>query len=307
MSWLFVALLAPALSALGSYTDKYLLVHHEKTGGIGSVMIFSSLFGALVIPLALFLKADIWSVPSFEAVILILNGCITVGTLAAYLYAIKESDIVSVVPVLQTIPVFGFVFGYILLGETLELHEIGGSVIIILSAMLLSLEIEEDAKVRFRKKSFFLAVLSSFLFALSGIIFKLIAIERGYWETQFWEYIGISALGVILFFLVAPYRRSFLEVVRHRRIGVAGLNLVTEVLTVSADLLLNFATLLAPIALVYTINGFQPAFLLTFALVGSFFVPQLMHRLAFLRKHVVLKALAIAIMIVGTVVINTPQ
>jgi len=302
--WIFVALLAPAFSALGSYTDKYLLVHHKRTGGLGSIIIFSSLFGALVLPMALLFGADIASVSPLEVVILIINGCLTVGTLTAYLYAIRESDIVSVVPVLQTIPAFGFILGFFVLGETLEPHEIVGSAVIILSAILLSLEIEENAKVRFRMKSFFLATLSSLLFAISGIVFKLIASERGYWATQFWEYVGISILGLFLFAVVAAYRSSFLEVVRKGRIEVVALNFITETLTVSVDLLLNFATLLAPIALVYTVNAFQPAFLLVFALIGSFMVPELMHRLAFLRKHVALKVLAITIMIAGAIIIH---
>ncbi len=304
MPWLFVALLAPALSAFGSYIDKYLLVHHERTGGIGSIIIFSSLFGVLVLPMALLFGANIFSVSLIEATILIINGCLTVGTLAAYLYAIRESDVVSVVPVLQTIPVFGFLLGYFVLGETLEPYEIAGSAIIILSAILLSLEIEEDRSVRFRRKSFFLAVMSAFLFAVSGIVFKLIASDRGYWATQFWEYVGISILGLILFTVIAAYRNSFLEIVKKGRIGVAALNFATEAIMVSADLLLNFATLLAPVALVYTANAFQPAFLLGFALIGSLMVPQLMHKLAFMRKHIALKTLAIAIMIVGAIIIN---
>ena len=304
MTWLFVALLAPALSALGSYTDKYLIVHKERTGGIGSILLFSSLFGVLVLPVAFQLGANVLIVPSFEAGVLILNGCITVGTLAAYLYAIRESDLVSVVPVLQAIPVFGFVLGYFILGERLESYEVVGSVVIILSAILLSVEIEEDARIRFKKKGFLLAVLSSLLFAFSGIVFKLIASEQGYWVAQFWEYVGISIAGCILFAVVRAYRHSFMEVVRKRRAGVMAMNFATETIMVSADLLLNFATLLAPVALVYTVNAFQPAFLLVFALVGSFIAPQLMHRLAFMRKHVLLKTLAIAIMIVGAAIIN---
>lgn len=303
MSWIFVALLAPALSALGSYTDKYLLVHHERTGGLGSIVIFSSLFGVLVLPIALLFGADVASVSPFEAIILIINGCLTVASLVAFLYAIRESDVVSIAPVLQTIPVFGFILAFFILGETLQPHEMVGATIIIVSAVLLSLEIKEGTHVRFKIKSLFLAMMSAFLFAVTGIVFKLIASDRGYWVTQFWEYIGISIVGFIVFILVTAYRRGFLDVVRGGRVEIVALNFTTEAITVSADLLLNFATLLAPIALVYTVNAFQPVFLLTFALIGSFLVPKLMHELSFLRKHIALKALAIAIMIVGSMII----
>jgi uncharacterized membrane protein len=304
MPWLFVALTAPALSALGSYTDKYLLVHHERTGGLGSVIIFSCLFGAFVMPIALYFGADIGAASLSDAVILMANGFITVGTLAAYLYAIREADVLTIVPVLQTIPVFGFFLGYVMLGETLTTLEIIGSGIIILSAVLLSLEIEEDAGVRFKAKGFFLAVLSSAFFAFSGVVFKLIATDIGYWSAQFWEYVGISLLGILLFAGINTYRNAFLDVVRNGRVGVAVLNFATEAITVSADLLLNFATLLAPIALVYTANAFQPAFLLLYAMIGMALVPNLMRRLSYLRKHVLFKVCAIGTMIAGAIVIN---
>lgn len=304
MSWIFAALLAPALSTLGSYTDKYLLVHHRQTGGLGSVLIFSSLFGALVLPAALFFGAEVDSVSTSEIALLIANGCLTVITLATYLYAIRDSDVISVVPILQTVPIFAFILGFLVLGETLHIQEIIGSGIVIVSAMLLSVEIEEDARVRFKARSFFLAIFSAFLLAVTGTTFKLIASDTGYWTAQFWEYIGVSIMGLLMFVVVATYRRSFQKILRQRRFDVIGLNFITEALTVSADLLLNFAALLAPIALVYTVNSFQPAFLLMFAFMGLLVAPHLIYKLGFLRKHLLIKTLAIAVMIVGAIIIH---
>jgi uncharacterized membrane protein len=240
MSWIFVAVLSPILSALGNYADKYLVVHHEHTGGIGSVLIFSSVFGAILLPATLLLGAEPFSVTPFEACLLIINGCVTVGTLATYLYAIEHSDVVSVTPVLQTVPVFGFMVGYLILGETLRMHEIIGSALVIFCAIVLSVEIEEEARVRFKAKSFFLAIFSAFLFALSGAVFKFVAIERGYWTVQFWEYLGITALGIVLFLTVQAYRRTFVGVVKGGRIDVVALNFLTESIMVSADLILNY-------------------------------------------------------------------
>lgn len=303
MSWIGIALFAPTLSAAGSYIDKYLLVHKERTGGLGSILIFSSIFGVFVIPIALLLGAQPFSVGVASATLLILNGFLTVATLAAYLRAIRDSDVVAVVPVLQTIPVFGFAFGFIVLGETLSSPEMIGSLIIIGSAVLLALEIEEETGARFNVKSLVWALASASLFALSGTIFKFFALDLGYWTVQFWEYVGTSLAGIILFVGVQKYQGAFLSVVKKRNFGVAALNFVTEAIMVSADLLLNFATLVAPIALVYTINSFQPAFLLLFGFLGYFMVPRLMRKLEFLRKHILLKSLAILLMIAGSVII----
>lgn len=304
MTWFFVALLSPALSALGSYTDKYLLVHREHTGGMGAVLIFSSVFGAFVLPIALIAGADITSVTAFEALILTLNGFLWVATLASYLYAIEDADVVSVVPILQTAPVFAFILAFLVLGETLTLIEMAGAGIIILSALFLSIEIEEDARIRFKTKNLLFAALSAFLFAVSGTIFKLIAIERGYWTVQFWEFVGITLAGVLLFVLVRGYREGFLSVVSHGRVDVMALNFATESIMVAADLLLNFAILLAPIALVYAVSSFQPAFLLGYALIGSALAPSLMHQLEFFKKHLLVKGICIGAMIAGSIMVH---
>ncbi len=305
MSWIAIALLAPALSAAGSYVDKYLLVHQERSGGLGSILIFSSVFGILILPIAVLLGAHPFSIPPLAALILIGNGFLTALTLATYLYAIRDSDVISVVPVLQTIPLFGFAFGFLVLGETLKPLELAGSVIVIVSAALLSFEIEEDSGARFNAKSLLWALLSACLFALSGSVFKFFATDYGYWTVQFWEYVGIAFFGLVLFFCIRAYREHFLSVIRNGNLKVIGLNFMTETIMVSADLLLNFATLLAPLALVYTVNSFQPAFLLLFGFVGCLLAPQLMQKLAFLRKHMLLKSLAIASMIAGSVLIYT--
>lgn len=302
-TWFLFALGAPALSAFGNFLDKFLLVRSERTGGIGSVLLFSCFFGTLVLPVA-YLLGDVTQVPATSALILALNGMIWVGTLAAYLFAIRHDDVVSVLPTLQTIPLFGFVLGYLLLGEKLSLSEGVGSIIIVLCACILSLEVEDGAVYRFKWKSFLFALLSAFLFSVSGVVFKFFALEHGFWETQFWEFIGISLSGFLIFAMLPTYRTGFISVIRDRRFDVLGLNLATEFTMVSADLLLGYAVLHAPIALVYSMNSFHPAFLLAFALAAAFVSPRLMNELGFLRTHIPLKLVVILTMIGGATLIN---
>ena len=306
MPWITVAILSPVLSALGSYTDKYLLVHHRQTGGLGSILIFSCFLGILVIPLALFFGGDPFSVSIAASIAMAINGGLTVASLAAYLYAMEKRDIISVAPVLQTIPVFALVLGYMLLGEALHMYEIIGAAFVIGSAILLSVEIEEEVGWTFNARSLLLALLSAFLFAFSGAVFKFFAEQEGYWTVQFWEYIGIALTGCALFMLVSSYRRGFVRVVRGHRVKVIALNVLTELLTVSADLIINYATLLAPIALVYTVIAFQPAFLLLYAFIGFILAPKLVRKLSPLRRHVLLKIVAVGVMIYGAVIIHNP-
>ena len=302
-TWVLLALGAPALSALGNFLDKFLLVRSERTGGIGSVLLFSCFFGTFVLPVA-YALGDVTDVPAASALILALNGMIWVATLATYLIAIRNDDVVSVLPTLQTVPFFGFVLGYLLLGEKLSLSEGVGSIIVVLCACILSLEVESGVVRKFRWKSFLFALLSAFLFSVSGVIFKFFALEHGFWETQFWEFMGISISGLLIFAILPGYRVGFISVIRDRRFDVIGLNLAAELIMVSADLLLGYAVLLAPVALVYSMNSFHPAFLLVFALVAALISPRFTNELGFLRTHIPLKLVVIFTMICGAALLN---
>jgi hypothetical protein len=50
MEWFYIALAAPALWSAVNYIDKYLVEKYFKGGGIGALLIFSSLVGIIVIP-----------------------------------------------------------------------------------------------------------------------------------------------------------------------------------------------------------------------------------------------------------------
>src|SRR5204862_465959 len=75
---------------------------------------------------------------------------------------------------------------------------------------------------------------------------------------------ALALAGVLLFALAPTYRRQFLHTLRVNRAPVILLNTGNEVIAVVGYLLISYATLLAPIALVSVVGGFQP--LLVFAL-----------------------------------------
>lgn len=140
--------------------------------------------------------------------------------------------------------------------------------------------------------------LSSFLVAVNGLIFKFFAINSDFWTTSFWEYIGFSvtAAGMIIF--VKSYRKQFQSVIKQNKFPVIGLNVSNEMINIVAKLCMNFATLLAPLALVWVVNGFQPFFVFLYGVILTIFFPKLgSENLA--KKHFAHKIFAIAIMFVG--------
>lgn len=66
---------------------------------------------------------------------------------------------------------------------------------------------------------------------------------------------------------------------------------------------MNFATLLAPLALVWVVNGFQPFFVLLYGVIITLFFPKFGTE-SLLKKHLVQKVVAILIMFVGVLLLN---
>jgi len=80
------------------------------------------------------------------------------------------------------------------------------------------------------------------------------------------------------------------------------LNTISEVLTITGNLLTNYAILLAPVTMVYLVGSFQPAIVLFLTLFATKFFPKIIKE--DLREHILLpKIIAIAIMILGGVIL----
>lgn len=62
MSWFFIALWAPFLLACANHNDKLLLSRYLKEKSIGSIVILSSLFSCVAIPIVLLIQSDAYDV-----------------------------------------------------------------------------------------------------------------------------------------------------------------------------------------------------------------------------------------------------
>ncbi|OHA88418.1 MAG: hypothetical protein A2653_02530 [Candidatus Zambryskibacteria bacterium RIFCSPHIGHO2_01_FULL_43_25] len=302
MNWFFIAILAPILYSAGNYVDKIILNKHFKGSGVGTIVIFSCFLGALTIPIIFFIEPAVFAIPTIKTFIMMLNGGLTVLAVIFYLYAIDEDEISVVVPILQMTPVFGFFISFFLLGETLTFFQIIGSAIIIIGATIISIDISYDGNLGFKKRMLTLASASAFVFALNGTIFKYFALDFGYWQTEFWEYVGIAIVGFLIFIFVKQYRYNFVSAIKNNRYSIIGLNFLAEIIMVSGDLIVNFATLLAPVALVYVVNSFQPVFVYIYGLLFTLFLPKIIKE-SVSKKQLIQKTLTICMMVVGSVLL----
>jgi hypothetical protein len=219
-----------------------------------------------------------------------------------YLMALRKSDTSTAVPILQLTPVVSFILAYVVLGEALDPYQIVGGALIVLGALAISFEMNGGGRPSWRLDVLGLMFLSSFLFALQYLLFKLFAIQTSFWTTMFWESLGFIGFGISLLVFVASYRRNFIEVFGQGG-SVVGVNLIGEIANLTGKIAFNYVSLLIPITLAWVGVGFQPLFILTYSVILTVFFPHI-GKEKVLGVHLVQKATAVGVMLLGAYILN---
>jgi drug/metabolite transporter (DMT)-like permease len=297
MAWFAIALCAPLLWAVGNHIDKYLLSTRLQGQSIGTLLLFSSLVGLLILPVIWLLQPQVLAITPLHAVLIVSNGMLYVLGLVPYLQALQKDEASIVVPLFQTSAVFSYLLGFVVLGERLSRLETIAALLVVGGAIVLSLEIDQGPW-RIKGEVLWLMLLASFLNAFNWLLFKFVAIQGDFWVTSFWEYVGFIIVGTLMLLLVATYRAEFVALLRSSRVPILSLVTANEGLNIVAKTATNVASLLAPLALVSAVNAFQPLFVLAIGLVLTRHWPQLgRERLGVVALSQ--KFVAIFLMIVG--------
>lgn len=112
MNWFLIALIPPAVWSITNHLDKYLLSKYFKGGGVGALMVFSSLVGVFLLPIIYLLHPEALSVKPINAILMALNGFLYVLAVLPYFYALNKDEASIAVPLFQLIPVFSYVLDY---------------------------------------------------------------------------------------------------------------------------------------------------------------------------------------------------
>ncbi|MFA7301849.1 MAG: EamA family transporter [Candidatus Shapirobacteria bacterium] len=304
MHWFIFALISPILMTLANNIDKHLVEKYFKGGGLGAMMIFSSISGLLLLPVSfIFATKSLFEIPFSYILVLVLIGILSAFAVFSYLAALEDGETSVIVPFYQTVPIFGLILGYLFLGETVSLLKVIAIPIIVLGSLILSLEIDEDAGFKFKVKPIILILFSSFIFAINAIVFKKIATEYSFWTSIFWEYTGLFLVGVFLFAFIKKHRLQFIKVFKYNKKKVLTLNISNEILVLLGNLSVEFALILAPVALVLLADSYQPLFVLFWGIIFSKFFPNMSYD-KFDSKNLIKKVIGIIIIVLGSIIIN---
>src|SRR5262245_39897488 len=302
MSWFFIALCAPFLLACANHNDKFLLSRYLKEKDIGSIVICSSLFSGVAIPILLFIQPDVYDVSLVQGSAVVATGMLSVLAAVCYLYALDLDEASFVTPFYQTVPIFAYVLGYFILGETITLAQGVASFIVVVGALAVSFEVGSRG-MRFKRNVVALMLAASILSAINGVIFKLIAVDKGFWISLFWGFVGQVMAGLTILVCVPSYRRDFLGLFKQQKVAVVGLIALSETLFSFSEAVTLYATLLAPVTLVLLVNSFQPLFVFALGIFLTLLFPGAVKE-SLDRRKMLQKCAGIGLMLVGGYVIS---
>jgi uncharacterized membrane protein len=301
MNWFFIGILASFIWALTNFIDKMFISRYFKSN-VGTLIIYSSLIGLPISFVIVIFKPSVLSLNLTTSVFIILNSFLYILFLFPYFKALSKADTSVVVPIFQTIPVFSYFLAFFILGETLSITQIIGSLLIIFGAIGISLKFK-GKKMGLTKEVLFLQLLASFILATNYLFFKFFAIQLDFWTVSFWQYIGITIFGLILLIFFKSYRKSFFISFKNNSKSILGLNALNEIFNIIATIIFTFATLLAPLALVWVINGFQPLFVFLLGIFLTIFFPKIIKE-NLKKKILIQKGIFILLIFIGSYLLN---
>jgi uncharacterized membrane protein len=268
--WIYFALASAAFYSVTNFIEKYLVEKKIKDPLI--ITIFSGLT-SLILGIIILAFKGFQVIETVQLILILISGIFLVFYLIPYLKALELDDASKVVPLLQFSPIFVLVLSYIFLGEALTSKQLLGVALIIVGGFALGAERIEKG-IFTSRKSFWLMVLASFLFAITGVLFKFVVITQDFWLTLAYESIGMG-IGAFILLLWSAYRSSFRQETKKIKLDTFTLLSVNQCFSVLAQLTVSYAFVLSSAALVSAIGGVQSFFVLLFGLILSIWFPRI--------------------------------
>lgn len=298
---IIISLFASFLWAMTNHIDKFMISgEKESKNSVKILLMFSTLLSGLVL-------SPIWLITNDFSISIGIVSLITVFfaaiiyVLATFLYfkALEKRDASIIVVMFQLIPVFSYILAFVLFKENLALKQIIGSIIIILSAVIISFNFEEKNNKN-NIFSLLLMLLSSLLYATYFILFDFAIRQSPFNSCAFWYQISFIIIGIFLLF-IKSFRKPFIQAIKKNGKKYISLNIINEVLNLGSNLLVNYANVTISIAIVNVLNGFQGAFVFILGILGTYLIPKYFKE--DLRKSVIIQKIGcILLSIIGLIV-----
>jgi uncharacterized membrane protein len=201
LPWIVIALASAAVTAMVSISDKTVIYRYARSPltlplliGMAQTTVGIITLGLTRIPPGATLEASGLAVLS--GVFFGLSGILSQRVLFT-------EEVSRTIPVTQSAPIFAALMALAILNESISLQQWLGIAATVAGSTLLSLRITAGVGSIFLHRSFFLLMLSAFLFGAANVVGKLVLDELPVLYTH-----GLRMLALGLVFLVIAFRPS---------------------------------------------------------------------------------------------------
>lgn len=297
MLWLIIAFVGLLFHGLANILDNYFVNKLFKNPFV--LVFYSSLINLIFLPAVL-----LFGVPELPSLSLLpfyaLVGLTNIFYLYPYYKALQNDDTSVVASLFSLEKLFVPILAFLIVGETLSSLQYLGFFVIVLSGAILTLNNHEK---KFRlNKSFFYMALVSIILAFEGVIYKYI-FNHVDWATGFTWAIVASFVLTLPMLLVGKSRTQIISQWSSFK-NKFHLFTIEELLTFSGSASATFATSLAPVTIVKSIDSFHPFIVLAYALLFNRLYPSLFKE-KIDAKTIIKKILLFFVMILGVVLITS--
>jgi drug/metabolite transporter (DMT)-like permease len=273
VSWVVYAFSGPVLWAISVHLDKYLVERFFKHSHVAVMLLFTAFAGVLLMPFIWLFQPSVTSAGARNIALIVCSGILYMSALLLYLRALQAEEASVVAPYFQAGPLFGYALAYLVLGETLTGRQLTGGILILIGALIVSVRFDQGPRI-FKARLAALMLPCGFAMALSGLIFKIFAIEVEFWTTTFWMFAGEAVFGCALL-LIPFYRREFMKMLRANTVALLSINGSNELINIGGGLGNRYALMFAPLSLVQAIGSTTTLFVFAFGVVLSLVWPRL--------------------------------
>lgn len=310
MTWLLLATAGQFINALVAILDKYIVSDEHALPRPFVYAFYSCLItGFWVVIYAAGLlpgMADL-GVPQFANVQSPTIQVVGMSFLAAYTFfmalvsmydALKHADASDVMPVIGAVSAMSaFIMSYLFLGTSLTHNFMWGIALLTVGTALVS-------QVRFTVPIALHTIHSGIFFALHYITMKGLFLETSFDDGFFWSRIGFVTFALSLL-LVPVYYQKIIEQTKSTTRRGGALVLVAKILAGIAAFMLLKATHLGDVTVVQALDGLKYVFIILLSVLVGRFIPATAGENASDFKTIVRKALYVAIISIGFVILFT--
>jgi drug/metabolite transporter (DMT)-like permease len=268
LTWLGLALLSTAISALVNTLDSHFLTRRMPSLRSYLLIIgaFTILVGLVILafsPLPLNLGWQTYAAA-------LASSATRVSAVFLMLYAMKQEDVARVIPLTSTAPIFVAVMAVVFLGEQLNPLQWLAIVIVVGGAILISFKRDLGGAHRFHASSFFMLLGSSLLYAIGDVTNKY-AMDN----ISFWTSAGLMMVLTSGVFIFTCLRGCIVDEITHLKrpvmtsIGV----IANQAGAIIATLLGFWAIQNGPVSLASPIFNSKPLFVFLYALILGWLAP----------------------------------